>query len=117
VIARLQVVPGVSDVAAGNALPLVTAGGSLGFEMRASANPEISQQVQTYIRLVSPTFFQTMKRRVVEGRALGTTETLTSRTVVVVNRSCARRYLGTAPTCVVPARRATRIDPLRALRS
>lgn len=96
VIARLRAMPGVSDAAAGNALPLASTGGSLAFEMRTPANPEIRQQVQTYARLVSPTYFRTMKLRVREGRVLDDTDTLTSRPVVVVNQSFARRYLGTA---------------------
>jgi putative ABC transport system permease protein len=97
VVARLRAMPGVSDAAAGNALPLAGTGGSFAFEMRTPANPEIRQQVQTYVRLVSPTYFNTMKLRVLEGRALDETDTLTSRAVVVVNRSFARRYLGAAP--------------------
>jgi putative ABC transport system permease protein len=97
VIERLRAIPGVSQVAAGNALPFVSMGGTSGFVMPSPTNPDIKQQVQTLTRLVSPAYFSTLGLRVLEGRPLTDADTLTSRPVVVVNRSFAQRYLGPSP--------------------
>jgi putative ABC transport system permease protein len=94
---RLRAIPGVSQAAAGNALPFVSMGGTSGFAMPAPTNPGIKQQVQALTRLVSPAYFSTLGLRVIEGRPLTDADTLTSRPVVVVNRSFAQRYLGSSP--------------------
>jgi len=97
ILERLRAVAGVSQVAAGNALPFVSMGGTIGFAMPSPTNPGITQQVQALTRLVSPTYFQTLRLRLLEGRRLTDADTLASRPVVVVNRSFAQRYLGASP--------------------
>jgi putative ABC transport system permease protein len=97
VVSRLSGVPGVSDAAAGNALPFVSMGGNYGFTMPSPSNPGIRQQVQTLTRLVSPTYFQTLRLRLVAGRLLTDADTEASRPAVVVNRSFSLRYLGASP--------------------
>jgi putative ABC transport system permease protein len=96
-VERLRTIPGVAQVAAGNTLPFVSLGGTFGFAMPSPTNPGIRQQVQTLTRLVSPTYVQTLRLRLLEGRTLTDADTLTSRPVVVVNRSFAQRYLGPSP--------------------
>jgi hypothetical protein len=46
------------------------------------------------VRHVSPGYFAAMHLRLLEGRLLSAADTLTTRPVVVVNRSFSRRYLG-----------------------
>jgi putative ABC transport system permease protein len=97
IVERLQSVPGVSQVAAGNALPFESLGGTVGFTMPSPSNPAIKQQVQTLTRLVSPAYFQTLRLRLRQGRVFTDADTALSRPVVVVNRSFAQRYLGASP--------------------
>jgi putative ABC transport system permease protein len=94
---RMRGVAGVVEAAAGNALPFISTGGTIGFSLPSPANPGIKQEVQTLTRLVSPTYFQTLRLRLLQGRLLTDADTATSRPVVVVNRSFAERYLGASP--------------------
>jgi putative ABC transport system permease protein len=94
---RLRAVAGITHVAAGNALPFLSFGGSFGFAMPSPRDPAIKLQVQTMTRVVSPDYFQSLRLRLLKGRPLADTDTMTSRPVIVVNRTFARRYLGDEP--------------------
>ena len=94
---RLRSLPGVTNVAFGNALPYVTTGGFRGFTLPSPADPSRKVQVQTVIRTVDPEYFPALGLRIVAGRALDRTDTASSRPVVVVNRTFAAQYLGIDP--------------------
>ncbi len=96
-VERLRAIPGVTHVAAGNSLPFISIGGSTGFAMPSVRDPAILQQVQTATRVVSPGYFETLRIRLLQGRVLGEADTESSRPVIVVNRTFARRYLGDRP--------------------
>ena len=93
---RLAGVTGVADVAFGNALPFVTAGGFRGLNLPSPSDGAV-QSVQTIERTVSPEYFRALRLRLVAGRTLADSETADSPRVVVVNRSFAARYLGDRP--------------------
>ena len=95
--ARLRSLPGVSDVAFGNALPFVSPGLFRGMDMTVSRDPASKREVQTIMRAVSPEYFSAMRMRVVDGRPLGAEDSAGSPLVVVVNRTFARQYLGNRP--------------------
>jgi putative ABC transport system permease protein len=95
--ARLRALPGVRDVAFGNALPFVTPGLFRGMDMTVSSDPATTLAVQTIMRAVSPEYFATMRLRVVDGRPLRAEDSAGSPPVVVVNRTFARQYLGDRP--------------------
>ena len=92
---RLRSLPGVSDVAFGNALPFVTPGLFRGMSMTVSSNAATKLEVQTIMRAVSPEYFPAMRLRVVDGRPLSPEDSAGSPAVVVVNRTFARQYLAT----------------------
>ena len=94
---RLEALPGVAHAGFGNALPFVTSGGFRGFTIPSPRDPSAKVQVQTLVRTVSPEYFEAMRLRVIAGRALNHRDTLSSRPVVVVNRTFASQYLGTSP--------------------
>jgi putative ABC transport system permease protein len=101
---RLQSMPGVREVAYGNALPLFTSGGFKAFKMRSPADPSVEVDVNVMQRVVSPGFFAALGLRLTAGRALTDTDTMTSPEVIVVNRSFAARYLGPKPLgAIVPS--------------
>jgi putative ABC transport system permease protein len=95
--ARLRALPGVRAAAFGNALPLLTSGGFSAFRMRPPNNPSVEVEVNTIQRVVDPAFFSTLGLRIVAGRPLADTDTMTSQEVIVVNRSFAAKYLGDRP--------------------
>ena len=95
--ARLRSLPGVSDVAFGNALPFVSPGLFRGMNMTLSHDLSTKLEVQTIMRAVSPEYFPAMRLRVVDGRPLRPEDSAGSPAVVVVNRTFARQYLGDRP--------------------
>jgi putative ABC transport system permease protein len=94
---RLAALPTVTDVAFGNALPFVTPGMYRGMTMVLPRDPSRKADVQTTIRAVSPEYFQAMRLRMVQGRALNDLDTEASTPAIVVNRTFASRYLGQRP--------------------
>jgi predicted permease len=100
---RLRAVPGVRDVAYGNALPLLTVGGYAAFKMRPPSNPDTEVQVDAIERGVSPGYFAALGLHLAAGRTFNDADTATSPMVVIVNRSFAARYLGATPIgAVIP---------------
>jgi len=95
VLRRMNGMPGIEHVGAGNALPYLTIGRNFGFSMPSPTDPGVKVQVQVIVRLISPSFFQAMHIRLAEGRLLNDADVLTSPGVLVANRSFVQRYLGT----------------------
>jgi predicted permease len=94
---RLQALPGVAHASFGDALPLVSAGGLSGFNVRLPRDPSTLAKVQTLHRTVDPEFFATMGLRLRSGRLLTSSDTEASQPVLVVNKSFADQYLGDDP--------------------
>lgn len=103
ITARMQSTPGVSAVAYSNALPLLTSGGFRAFKMRPPTNPAVEVDVNAMQRVVSPGYFRALGLRLLAGRTFTDQDTMTSRQVIVVNRSFAATYLGSQPLgAIVP---------------
>jgi predicted permease len=94
---RLRALPGVTQASFGNALPLVSAGGMTGFNVRLPKDPSTPAKVQALHRTVHPEYFAAMRLRLRAGRLLNNRDTATSQPALVVNRSFADRYLGSDP--------------------
>jgi putative ABC transport system permease protein len=94
---RLRALPGVTQASFGNALPLVSAGGMTGFDVRLPGNPSTPVKAQTLHRTVHPGYFSAMRLRLRAGRLLTDGDTATSQPVLVVNRSFADQFLGPDP--------------------
>ena len=94
---RMQALPGVTHASFGNALPLVSAGGLSGLNVRLPRDPSTVAKVQTLHRTVDPAYFAAMGLRLRAGRLLGDRDTETSQPVLVVNKSFADQYLGDDP--------------------
>jgi len=97
IVGRLRSVAGVREVAYGNALPLLSAGGFRAFKMRPASDPSTEIDVNTIERVVSPGYFAALGLRLSSGRTLSETDTITAPQVIVVNRSFAAKYLGASP--------------------
>ena len=94
---RLQALPGVTHASFGNALPLVSAGGMSGFNVRLPRDPSTMAKVQAFHRTVAPGYLTAMGLRLRAGRLLTDSDTETSQPVLVVNKSFADQYLGDDP--------------------
>lgn len=94
---RLRAVPGASEAAFGNALPLVSAGGLSGPTVPSPRDPAVMLQIQALHRTVSPSYFDAMGLRLIAGRRLNVGDSAGSTSAVVVNRSFAAQYLGDNP--------------------
>ena len=92
--ARLTAVPGIDEVAFGNALPFVASGGFRGLTIPSPLDTSRTIDVQTAMRTVTPAYFGALRLRVVFGRALADTDAAQAPPVVVVNRTFAAQYLG-----------------------
>jgi putative ABC transport system permease protein len=100
---RVHAMPGVASAAFGNALPLLTSGGFRGFKWRPPVSPSVEVEVNVIQRVVGPAYFSALGLRLVAGRTLSASDTLTAPMVVVANRSFAVKYLGANPVgTVVP---------------
>ena len=97
IVARIGDTRGVVAVAAGNALPFVSLGGVAAFQMPSPTDPGIRTTVQATSRVVGPGYLKAMGLRLVSGRWLAENDGLSTRPVVVVNQSFAKRYLGGHP--------------------
>jgi putative ABC transport system permease protein len=94
---RLQALPGVTHASFGNALPLVSAGGMSGLNVRLPRDPSVVARVQTLHRTVEPAYFAAMGLRLRSGRLLTDSDSETSQPVLVVNKSFSDQYLGENP--------------------
>ena len=94
---RLRQVPGVSEAAFGNALPMMSAGMVAGHKIPSPRDPATQIHIQSLHRTVSPDYLSAMRLRLVAGRFLSDADTATSQPVLVVNRSFATQYLGNEP--------------------
>ena len=95
--ARIRALPGVTHAAFGNALPLVSAGGMTGLNVRLPRDPGTAAKIQALHRTVDPDYFGAMGLRLRAGRLLSDGDTASSQPVLVVNKSFADQYLGENP--------------------
>jgi putative ABC transport system permease protein len=91
---RIRALPGVTHAAFGNALPLVSAGGMTGLNVRLPRDPGTVAKIQALHRTVNPDYFAAMGLRLRAGRLLSDRDTASSQPVLVVNKSFADQYLG-----------------------
>jgi putative ABC transport system permease protein len=94
-VTRLTALPGVSGVAVANALPLPSTGeATVGMQLDSDKNRPTAVQIHAKQRTVSAGYFDTLRIRVVRGRALGAGDAgRQGPTAVVVNETFARQYL------------------------
>ena len=94
IIERLERTPGVSHAAFTTVLPLETSGAMMAFTLPPPPGSSDPGAVQARFRVISPSYFRAMGIRLLEGRALGESDTAASQPVILVNRAFARQYLG-----------------------
>jgi predicted permease len=99
IVSRVGALPGVSGVAVASALPLPSTGESMiAFRSEPDAANSSPVDMQARQRSVTPSYFDVLGMRIVEGRGLSPDDARrTDTTAAVVNRTFARAYFGGRP--------------------
>jgi putative ABC transport system permease protein len=92
---RLRGLPGVRVAAVANVQPLGDSESMIAFEMHPRGGSGEKVQANAGMRIVSAGYFEALGLRLAEGRALSEADTAGAPPAIVVNRTFARRYLGT----------------------
>jgi putative ABC transport system permease protein len=88
---RFRAIPGVRAVGATTHLPLSGADSRRGVGIEGRTPPS-NEPTRAHWRSVTPGYFEAMGLRIVEGRALASTDRADTPPVVVINETMARRY-------------------------
>ena len=91
---RLGAIPGVESVAFTSTVPLTGFDGDVSFNVEGEPVPGPGVSQATWIRRVTPTYFETMGIDIVGGRGFEPTDDQNAVRVVVINESFAARYFG-----------------------
>lgn len=97
VLERLQNRPGLTRVAVGTGLPLVSSGGFAAFSFPSTGRAGEKVDVETIRRVVSPGYFEALGIRVRAGRGLTDADAESAPLVAVVSRSFVAKYLDNIP--------------------
>jgi putative ABC transport system permease protein len=89
---KLENLPGVQSVSATSTLPLSGSNIRINFSIVGRAPQSLSDQPITQYRMTGPNYFRTMKIPILFGRDFANTDTLDSRSVVIINDTFARRH-------------------------
>jgi putative ABC transport system permease protein len=91
-VERLAALPGVRAVGAVQSLPLSAGGFNLSFEVKGRPPLPPAQQPSMEVRIVSPEYFGAIGIPLQRGRAFERGDTASSRQVVVISETAARRF-------------------------
>jgi putative ABC transport system permease protein len=89
---RVAALPGVSDVSFTAVLPLQRGGFGMGVQIAGEAVAEKANRPFTFFKPVAPSYFQTMRMRMLQGRSLDPRDTRGSPPVAVISDAFARKY-------------------------
>jgi predicted permease len=92
VIEAVQAVPGVRSAALTSALPVDGETLGSGFQVAGRPVVALAKRPLAYLKIISPSYFQTLHMRLIAGRALAAGDTYNARRVVVINQSLAKQY-------------------------
>ena len=91
---KVASIPGVRDAATTSALPMMGWGWTMPFQIEGEAVTSPAERPNCFFKIVSPSYFRTLRMHLREGRGLADTDTAGSQLVAVINQTMARRYFG-----------------------
>ena len=97
ILERIHSRPGIANAAIGTGLPLASAGGFSVFTFPSPLKNGAVVDVETYRRVVTPGYFDTLGIRLRAGRAITEADTVNAPRAVVVNRTFVAKYLDNIP--------------------
>ena len=89
---RVAALPGVRDVAFAITLPLQRGGYGMGVQIAGEPVAEKANRPFTFFKPVAASYFQTMRMRLLQGRALSSRDVRGSPPAAVINAAFARKY-------------------------
>ena len=92
ILANLQALPGVRDVAFASALPLQGWGYGMPFQIASQPIVDPANRPACFFKMVSPSYFLSLGIRLRKGRGLNDRDVAGSPTVTVINETMARKY-------------------------
>ncbi len=92
--ARLRALPGVTDVALTSALPMQGWGYGMPFQVADQKVIDRANRKACFFKMVSPSYFQTLKMRLLKGRRLADTDFHGAPPVTVINETMAKQSFG-----------------------
>ena len=92
--ARLRALPGVTDVALTSALPMQGWGYGMPFQVADQKVIDRANRKACFFKMVSPSYFQTLRMRLLKGRRLADTDRHGAPPVTVINETMARQSFG-----------------------
>ncbi len=93
VTARLAALPGVTGVALTSSLPMNGWGYGMPFQIAGQTVVDHANRKACFFKMVSPSYFSTLRMHLVKGRLLAETDRAGSPPSAVINETMARRYL------------------------
>jgi putative ABC transport system permease protein len=91
---RLESLPGVTGVAMASALPMQGWGYGMPFQIAGQPVLDPAHRKALFFKMVSPSYFSTLKMRLRQGRLLADTDRRGTPPVTVINETTSRRYFG-----------------------
>ena len=89
---RLRALPGVQEVALSSSQPIYSFNSSGGFVIEGQPEPQPGHYPEVFSEPVSVRYFDTYGIRLLEGRTFNTDDTVDRTSVVIINRTMARRF-------------------------
>ena len=90
--ARLEALPGVTDVAVASALPLEGWGYGMPFQTAAQTTIDRAHRNPCFFKIVSASYFHTIGMHLLQGRLLADTDVRGRIPVAVINQTMAQKY-------------------------
>jgi putative ABC transport system permease protein len=94
ILARLRALPAVTDVAMASALPMQGWGYGMPFQIAGDTVVDAANRRACFFKMVTPSYFPTLRMRLLKGRLLADTDVKGSPPVAVVNESMVKRFFG-----------------------
>jgi putative ABC transport system permease protein len=92
ILANLQALPGVRDVAFASALPLQGWGYGMPFQIASQPIVDPANRPACFFKMISPSYFLSLGMRLRKGRGLNDRDVAGSPPVTVINETMARKY-------------------------
>jgi putative ABC transport system permease protein len=92
IVEKVRAVPGVRDASATSALPMQGWGYGMPFQIEGQPYADPANRPACFFKMVSPSYFSTLRIRLDKGRGLKDTDLAGSTPVTVINETMAKRY-------------------------
>ena len=89
---KIAAVPGVRSVATTSALPMMGWGWTMPFQIEGRPGADPAARPDCFFKIISPTYFQTLRMRLRQGRGLQEADAARTPLVAVINETMARQY-------------------------